>query len=249
VDHDDDGSAGVGSDRDVGPWTVGQRVRVDINGATYAATIEAVAAAQPAAPATRPLPPRRPPRPPPRPPPPLSPPPASPAPCGAEAAAEAAAAAAAAAVAVGPANAARTPTGSSEETAWSYLSPACYSEWVRDRGGLRARGEDEDKKDVVYVVVSMVLVPLCVCVCVLPFPTPFFCFLSRAFLLLHGLPAHRYYLGIIDILQEFNMSKRLESAYKQRLQILAGKDPSLISAVDASVYSKRFVDFMTDHLE
>lgn len=31
--------------------------------------------------------------------------------------------------------------------------------------------------------------------------------------------SHRYYLGIIDILQEFNMGKRMESAYKQRLQV------------------------------
>ena len=45
-----------------------------------------------------------------------------------------------------------------------------------------------------------------------------------------------YYMGIVDILQEFNMKKRLESAYKTRLQVLAGKDPTLISAVDSSVY-------------
>jgi hypothetical protein len=56
-------------------------------------------------------------------------------------------------------------------------------------------------------------------------------------------------MGIIDILQEFNMTKRLESVYKQRLQTMAGKDPTLISAVDASVYSKRFVDFITSHVE
>lgn len=59
----------------------------------------------------------------------------------------------------------------------------------------------------------------------------------------------RYYLGVIDILQEFNMGKRMESAYKQRMQIIAGKDPGLISAVDASVYAKRFLEFMTTHIE
>ena len=32
------------------------------------------------------------------------------------------------------------------------------------------------------------------------------------------------------------MKKRLESAYKTRVQVLAGKDPTLISAVDSSVY-------------
>lgn len=57
-----------------------------------------------------------------------------------------------------------------------------------------------------------------------------------------------YYMGIVDILQEFNMKKRLESAYKTRVQVLAGKDPTLISAVDSSVYAQRFVNFMTDHI-
>merc|ERR1711998_157629 len=54
-----------------------------------------------------------------------------------------------------------------------------------------------------------------------------------------------YYLGIVDILQEFNMKKRLEGAYKTRMQVLAGKDPTLISAVDSSVYAQRFIDFAT----
>eukprot|EP00619_Florenciella_sp_RCC1007_P008531 CAMPEP_0205916696 /NCGR_PEP_ID=MMETSP1325-20131115/8681_1 /ASSEMBLY_ACC=CAM_ASM_000708 /TAXON_ID=236786 /ORGANISM="Florenciella sp., Strain RCC1007" /LENGTH=67 /DNA_ID=CAMNT_0053284011 /DNA_START=18 /DNA_END=219 /DNA_ORIENTATION=+ len=44
------------------------------------------------------------------------------------------------------------------------------------------------------------------------------------------------------------MKKRLESAYKTRMQTLAGKDPTLISAVDSSVYAQRFVNFMTDHI-
>jgi len=57
-----------------------------------------------------------------------------------------------------------------------------------------------------------------------------------------------YYLGIIDILQEFNMVKRLESAYKSRRQVLAGEDPNLISAVDSSIYGKRFVDFIAKHI-
>jgi 1-phosphatidylinositol-4-phosphate 5-kinase len=90
---------------------------------------------------------------------------------------------------------------------WSHLSPSCYSEWVKDSGGLRARDSSEEEKGIVY------------------------------------------YIGVIDILQEFNMGKRMESAYKQRLQMIAGKDPTLISAVDSSVYAKRFLEFMTNHIE
>jgi hypothetical protein len=31
--------------------------------------------------------------------------------------------------------------------------------------------------------------------------------------------------------------------------MMAGKDPTLISAVDANVYSRRFVEFITSHIE
>ncbi|VAI11946.1 unnamed protein product [Triticum turgidum subsp. durum] len=47
------------------------------------------------------------------------------------------------------------------------------------------------------------------------------------------------YFGIIDILQDYDISKRLEHAYKS-LQT----DPSSISAVDPRLYSQRFRDFM-----
>lgn len=47
------------------------------------------------------------------------------------------------------------------------------------------------------------------------------------------------YCGIIDILQDFNISKKLEHAYKS-WQV----DPSSISAVDPKLYSKRFRDFV-----
>ncbi|XP_025795449.1 phosphatidylinositol 4-phosphate 5-kinase 1-like isoform X2 [Panicum hallii] len=47
------------------------------------------------------------------------------------------------------------------------------------------------------------------------------------------------YLGIIDILQEYNVSKRVEHAVKS-LKF----DPLSISAVDPSSYSKRFVKFL-----
>jgi 1-phosphatidylinositol-4-phosphate 5-kinase len=60
---------------------------------------------------------------------------------------------------------------------WSPTSPAYYSEWVGELGGMRARDERELPKGLVYSI------------------------------------------GIIDILQEFNMTKRLESAYKTRLQV------------------------------
>eukprot|EP00252_Welwitschia_mirabilis_P010262 TRINITY_DN23450_c0_g1_i1.p1 TRINITY_DN23450_c0_g1~~TRINITY_DN23450_c0_g1_i1.p1 ORF type:complete len:192 (+),score=31.05 TRINITY_DN23450_c0_g1_i1:59-577(+) len=48
------------------------------------------------------------------------------------------------------------------------------------------------------------------------------------------------YFGIIDILQEYDMSKRFEHAYKS-LQY----DASSISAVDPKQYSKRFREFMS----
>ncbi|XP_051150826.1 phosphatidylinositol 4-phosphate 5-kinase 1-like isoform X2 [Andrographis paniculata] len=47
------------------------------------------------------------------------------------------------------------------------------------------------------------------------------------------------YFGIIDILQDYDISKKLEHAYKS-LQV----DPSSISAVDPKLYSKRFRDFL-----
>ena len=47
------------------------------------------------------------------------------------------------------------------------------------------------------------------------------------------------YFGIIDILQDYDISKKLEHAYKS-LQA----DPASISAVDPKLYSKRFRDFV-----
>ncbi|KAE8721907.1 Phosphatidylinositol 4-phosphate 5-kinase 9 [Hibiscus syriacus] len=47
------------------------------------------------------------------------------------------------------------------------------------------------------------------------------------------------YLGIIDILQEYNMTKKIEHAYKS-LQF----DSLSISAVDPTFYSQRFLDFI-----
>lgn len=47
------------------------------------------------------------------------------------------------------------------------------------------------------------------------------------------------YVGIIDILQEYNISKKIEHAYKS-LQF----DSISISAVDPEFYSKRFLGFI-----
>lgn len=47
------------------------------------------------------------------------------------------------------------------------------------------------------------------------------------------------YCGIIDILQDYDISKKIEHAYKS-LQV----DPASISAVDPKQYSKRFRDFI-----
>lgn len=47
------------------------------------------------------------------------------------------------------------------------------------------------------------------------------------------------YFGIIDILQDYDISKKLEHAYKS-----LHADPTSISAVDPKLYSKRFRDFI-----
>lgn len=47
------------------------------------------------------------------------------------------------------------------------------------------------------------------------------------------------YVGIIDILQNYNISKKIEHAYKS-LHV----NPNSISAVDPKQYSKRFRNFI-----
>jgi 1-phosphatidylinositol-4-phosphate 5-kinase len=59
-----------------------------------------------------------------------------------------------------------------------------------------------------------------------------------------GEPTGEYYdvimfFGIIDILQDYDISKKLEHAYKS-IQY----DPTSISAVDPRQYSRRFRDFI-----
>lgn len=47
------------------------------------------------------------------------------------------------------------------------------------------------------------------------------------------------FFGIIDILQDYDISKKLEHAYKS-----IHYDSTAISAVDPKLYSKRFRDFI-----
>lgn len=59
-----------------------------------------------------------------------------------------------------------------------------------------------------------------------------------------GDPTGEYYdvimfFGVIDILQDYDISKKLEHAYKS-IQY----DPTSISAVDPKQYSRRFRDFI-----
>lgn len=49
------------------------------------------------------------------------------------------------------------------------------------------------------------------------------------------------YMGVIDILQDYNMSKKLEHGLKSFYL-----DGQAISAVDPINYSKRFISFMAD---
>lgn len=46
------------------------------------------------------------------------------------------------------------------------------------------------------------------------------------------------YMGIIDILQEYNLRKKVENAYKS-LQF----DPTTISVVEPKMYAERFIRF------
>ncbi|CAN1357100.1 Phosphatidylinositol 4-phosphate 5-kinase 9 [Linum perenne] len=55
----------------------------------------------------------------------------------------------------------------------------------------------------------------------------------------HGVYDVVLYLGIIDILQEYNISKKIEHAYKS-FQF----DSLSISAVDPTFYSRRFLEFI-----
>lgn len=47
------------------------------------------------------------------------------------------------------------------------------------------------------------------------------------------------YMGIIDILQEYNLRKKLEHAYKS-MQF----DPVTISVVEPKLYAQRFINFL-----
>jgi len=53
-----------------------------------------------------------------------------------------------------------------------------------------------------------------------------------------------YFIGIIDILQEYNLKKKVESAVKGFRY--SKKD---ISAIESSRYSERFLAFLQDHME
>jgi 1-phosphatidylinositol-4-phosphate 5-kinase len=51
-----------------------------------------------------------------------------------------------------------------------------------------------------------------------------------------------YFMGIIDILQQYDLRKRGENLLRRIVQPAAG-----ISAVDPAFYGDRFVQFLADH--
>ena len=51
------------------------------------------------------------------------------------------------------------------------------------------------------------------------------------------------YFGVIDILQQYNLKKRVENAVKP---LFTGKDRHEISAVTPGAYATRFLNFMQD---
>jgi 1-phosphatidylinositol-4-phosphate 5-kinase len=60
---------------------------------------------------------------------------------------------------------------------------------------------------------------------------------------------HVLFLGIVDVLQEYNLKKRVETMYKTGLYSFEGKDPRGLSVVDPASYGKRFLAFIEQHLE
>ena len=52
-----------------------------------------------------------------------------------------------------------------------------------------------------------------------------------------------YYIGIIDILQQYDSRKRLENFFKGFMH-----DPNQISSVDSLKYAKRFISFMDSNI-
>jgi 1-phosphatidylinositol-4-phosphate 5-kinase len=59
----------------------------------------------------------------------------------------------------------------------------------------------------------------------------------------NGAASEIYYLGIIDILTPYSLYKRLEHAFKS---LILPRDT--ISAVNPSVYARRFLKFMNRHI-
>lgn len=59
----------------------------------------------------------------------------------------------------------------------------------------------------------------------------------------NNLPVATYYMGLVDILQEYNMRKQLEHLFKVSI---CGADAEGISVVDPNKYRKRFLDFVDD---
>jgi len=53
-----------------------------------------------------------------------------------------------------------------------------------------------------------------------------------------------YFLGIIDILQEFNMKKRAEHV----MRVAKGDDGTQISCVSPEDYAQRFTTFLMNHV-
>ena len=53
-----------------------------------------------------------------------------------------------------------------------------------------------------------------------------------------------YYVGIIDILQQYNVTKKIEHVFKSLRY-----DRHEISAVDADEYASRFVRFITENMD
>jgi 1-phosphatidylinositol-4-phosphate 5-kinase len=56
-----------------------------------------------------------------------------------------------------------------------------------------------------------------------------------------------FHFGIIDFLQDWNISKRLENRYKRIVKLKKGEATDL-SAIEPNLYQKRFSEFLSKHV-
>jgi len=60
---------------------------------------------------------------------------------------------------------------------------------------------------------------------------------------------HRYVLGLVDVLQEFNCAKAAECGLKRGLAALRGGHPDCMSVIPAATYARRLRHYIGQNTE